>query len=154
MRKELSLDKRIVSLVILAIVTCGVMAYFFLPKGALDGRFYYNQTQAQQFLSNLDRESQHLYLLNEILDLFLISSYSLAFLLILKQLYTNREVIFFALLPGLLDFVETGTILYLLISSEFQQTPSWLGVVTTLKWSTGIGVVFFITTGLRKNQTT
>jgi hypothetical protein len=131
---------------ILLFVTMGLLVGIMSqvgPAGALDGRFFYSDLEAQLFLRTLAPEKLNLYRFNELLDLFFIYKYSRALTLALWRLHPGTKIWLVGLVPGLFDLLETGTILAAIHSATRTLAFSGLGYVTAVKWTTALLVVGF-----------
>ncbi len=140
----------------LFIIFCVVLIYAIMsrigPPPTLDGQLFYTGEDARLLLSTFTELENASYFKNEIVDLFLILAYSSLFCFsLLKKFPQKKWVLFFGLVPGLLDLVETSLILYALKFGESFDFFNWLGIVTFFKWCSGL-IVFFAIIFLYRNR--
>lgn len=110
----------------------------------LDTSFYYSPDQASQFFSSLNPDEVAAYIRTAELDIGFLISYSLLSYLVAARLKMG-QIKWMSLVPGLFDSIETMTFLNILKDTEFSQVPKWLGIVTCLKWSTGLLWILVLT---------
>lgn len=103
----------------------------------LDTKLFYTAAQAESFLRSLEPSQWQAYLLNQVLDLGFLSSYSFLFFFLARK-YDFKKT-WLAFVPGVFDLIETTTIIFLLLNKSWSP-PVWLGAATCLKWVTG-GIV-------------
>lgn len=108
------------------LVIAAVPMLLLPTPGSLDVRFYYSGAEASAFLNGLSATQAHTYLLHEWWDLLFLTAYSW---LLVKLLRTPWAVV-----PGVLDLVETTVIIGALLGIPGVPLAP-LGVVTALKWS-------------------
>jgi hypothetical protein len=132
------------------IVTILVLAHLLVamiligPTETLDKKFFYTGDEARILFATFDHDVLRSYYANEIIDLAYLASYTMFFVLAFMNL-NRRKFLVFALLPGFLDLIETGTILYALANPGPYPYFDWLGIVTALKWSSaGVAIVLFL----------
>jgi hypothetical protein len=129
---------------IIMLIALGLSMHRWGVDSALDAKFFYTVTEAEFFFRSLEPAKWQAYLLNEVLDLAFLSSYSLLFFFRARKFYFTKSWI--AFVPGFFDFIETTTIILLLLNRSWSP-PIWLGYVTCLKWLTGTIVVISIMLG-------
>lgn len=109
----------------------------------LDVRFYYTEIEFQKFFQTLSSKENFRYKLVAFFDLGFLISYTILFYLSLKRLTYKKPLIkFFAIVPGLFDFIETSSILAVLTEVVSVKNLSWIGYFTLLKW---ISIVLILT---------
>lgn len=116
-----------------------------LPN-SLDARFYYSNEEAIKFFKLLGDHDYYRYIATEIFDLGFIASYTAFWFLSLKRLkYQNQQIKYVALIPGFFDFIETATILLILVGELSIKSITWLGYATAAKWTFSgfITIVYF-----------
>ncbi|MGE5085203.1 MAG: hypothetical protein ACM3MG_02820 [Bacillota bacterium] len=131
---------------ILLIVILVIMVQLWGSQKALDVRLYYSALEAQDFFARLSLSEVNAYIRHELFDLVFIFVYSYLLLLQVRRIYKPTLMITaFALTPGFFDFIETSTILSVLIG--WVQSPPWLGAITFLKWIASAIVILAILFG-------
>ncbi len=125
----------------------GLVMHIWGPDDELDIKFFYTSVQANNFLQGLSASQAGAYLLNEIMDLLFLSTYSLLFFFLARRFYFRKT--WMALVPGFFDLIETTTIIFLLINRSWAP-PHWLGYATSLKWTTGIILAITILVGFAR----
>ncbi|MBO9666310.1 MAG: hypothetical protein J7501_05805 [Bdellovibrio sp.] len=133
------------------IMLLATMVQIWGSQKSLDIRLYYTAADAKSFFAELSPAETAAYIRHELFDLAFIGTYSLLFFFWLQRLFPQKKL-FVALgfVPGLLDFIETTSILGVLLQG-LQEPPLWLGTVTFLKWFGSICVlVLLIFGGLRR----
>lgn len=129
--------------IIIVLVIC---VQLWGSQKSLDVRLYYTLLEAQVFFQALTQTEVSAYIRHEFFDLIFIFTYSYLLHLILKRIYQSRFVnTAIATLPGFFDFIETTTILSILLGAS--SPPFWLGVITFLKWLSTLLVFSFIIGG-------
>ncbi|MFL5783482.1 MAG: hypothetical protein ACJ76H_02660 [Bacteriovoracaceae bacterium] len=108
----------------------GASMLMLRTPGTLDTRLYYTNAEALQWISSLSPEMKETYLWHQYLDLGYLITYSLIAYLFLG---------YWALIPGVLDLFET--IFILLHLERVVMLPEFLGIVTCLKWISGVIVI-------------
>src|SRR6478752_9429633 len=103
-------DRLTWTLIALAIGVWMTMIKVGAPPGFLDARFFYTHDQAYNFMTSLDDFDRGQYKLNEILDLFFLSIYSLLLVSNLRKVLPPGKA-WFGFIPGAFDLIETTTIL-------------------------------------------
>ena len=125
-----------------ALVCVGALMIFFGPENSLDAKIYYTGEEAREFLKGLGDGQSDSYFINELLDLLFIFLYStLAFISARRIFKTLAFAPWFALVPGVFDLIETSTILFILKVGDTLLALDNLGLVTFLKWATGVVLV-------------
>ena len=127
-----------------ALALIGIAMLIWGSLDSLDVRLYYSAEEARSFFQGLSEAQRRAYLRNEIFDMGFMTTYSFLFLCLFQrfcQAYSRFSWV--AFVPGILDVVETGSIIAVLVG-VLKETPSWLGVVTCLKWVTGAVFLLFI----------
>jgi hypothetical protein len=124
----------------------------------LDIRFFYTGEVAKNYLNSLTPSMHESYIRQCLLDIVFIHFYtsfaahqfgksSLLFFEPQKVVYLK----FLPLVPGALDFIETSSILWILVSQKIPESLDWLGYVTAAKWSSGgVLILFWIFLLLRR----
>ncbi len=112
--------------------------------GTLDVHFFYTHAEALSWLTSLSPEMTKAYYLNELFDLLFISSYSFAAWVILQKKW--------AFLPGIMDLIETLSILCYLSFPSIDRVFFILCFITALKWMTGGVLVILIILKLNKKK--
>jgi len=129
---------------IVVLVTCGLLVSIMSrlsPPGNLDVRLFYSNLDGNFFLRGLAPEALNNYRFTEYLDLFFIFNYTQAMLLTLRRRRPESLIWLIALVPGVFDLVETGTIIAALHRNPpFLPVPN-LGMFTCLKWVSIAGVL-------------
>lgn len=139
--------KRIISLIAI-IILIGLLMFFFGPSESLDAKLYYTGNQAISLFKHMEKIQVKIYLYNEILDLLLITSYSLLFYLCVMNLYPqNFKIRYLCLLPGGFDLIETFSVLLIINRGGPYSILHWLGIITLFKWTTGLLIVGLIFKG-------
>lgn len=129
-----------ISFLIGSLFLIGITMHILSPTHKLDVRPYYSILEAEEFFHRLSPSEVSNYFLGELLDLIFILNYTLLSIHFFKPLLTgNLGTILF--LPGLLDLVETGSILLKL--KGHQISLSLLSYSTSGKWCAGL-MVFFV----------
>jgi vacuolar-type H+-ATPase subunit I/STV1 len=136
---------------IIALIITGLSMHLWGADKVLDAKLFYTMTQAESFFRSLEPSQWQAYLLNEVLDLGFLSSYSLLFFSFARKFYSANS--WLAFIPGIFDLIETTTIILLLLNRSWSP-PIWLGYVTCLKWVTGgiVGILIVVGFTLRKKQ--
>ena len=117
------------------------------PEDSLDSHIYYTGEQARGFLKGLGSGQSQSYFVNELLDILFIILYSLLAFFSVKRLYkTFAMAPWVALIPGVLDLIETTTILFILNVGDTLNLLHSLGLVTALKWGSGSLLVLLVLT--------
>jgi hypothetical protein len=125
----------------IAMIAIGISMHIWGPQESLDTKLFYTAGQANSFINGLSSSEHQAYLLNQVLDLFFLTTYSLLFFFLFHRLrYRNAWI---GIVPGIFDLVETTIIIFALRNSSFYP-PVWLGYMTCLKWVVGLIVVFLI----------
>jgi hypothetical protein len=110
---------------------------------SLDIRFYYSADEAKSFFQNLSPSETRAYLQNEFFDVGFFVTYSFLLFCWFQRVYrAYPRHSFIALIPGMFDLVETSVIIAVLVGL-IKEPPTWLGMTTCLKWTTG---AFFVLT--------
>ena len=131
-----------------ALIGVLVLMKWLGPKASLDAQIYYTGNEARDFLKGLSEGQSYAYFINELLDILFIFLYSfLAFFSVKRLFKTFAMAPWIALIPGVLDFVETTTILFILKLGDTLNLLDSLGVITFLKW--GSGALLVILVGLK-----
>jgi hypothetical protein len=120
------------------------------PIRSLDARFYYPAEFVASYLDSLGPDGRYLYLLNERTDLFFLVAYTALAYAVVVRIYTRYRTplgwlpLVLCTLPGILDLIETATIIWLLLMDRGVPTfaSHLLSVVTPLKWGSSFGVLF------------
>ena len=131
---------------ILLIVILVIMVQLWGSQKALDIRLYYSADEAKNFFASLSASEVSAYIRHELFDLVFIFTYSYLLLLQIRRVY--KPALFMtamALTPGIFDFIETSTILGVLMG--WIQSPPWLGAATFIKWIASAIVILTILTG-------
>lgn len=111
------------------------------PGESLDAKIYYTDYEARELFSEMSESERTAYTINEIIDFVLIALYTTALYLMMFRLFPDIPWIRgFAFLPGFFDFIETGVILISLLSGSKDVFLPELGMVTMVKWITGLAV--------------
>lgn len=120
-------------IIVLALITLSILAAMLLiaPPGILDSRFYYSPDTAIDFIQGLSDDESRRYLISEILDLFFILAYSNTLVFFFKKFGLSKGA---ALVPGVLDFLETVLIVLCLSGYLSPARVPFLGLLTLLKW--------------------
>lgn len=130
-------------IIVLAFVAaaCGISMLIIGPSHTLDVRLFYSQAEAHEWLTSLTQAQRGDYLITEFFDVAYTLSYSAIFYLVLGPL---------GLIPGILDLIETiPIILHLLNGSTL---PSMLGMISGIKWISGIVAFIFVVRKLVKER--
>lgn len=136
------IDKHLIQ-VLAAMILVAIPLLYFAPPDGLDSRLYYTGEQAHQIFSNFDKTTIKSYVITALIDFLFMGVYSYALIISLKRLFPNyKKIIFLAILPGALDFIETSGILYALLTPPPYSFFHWLGMITFSKWA--IGLVCFL----------
>lgn len=124
-----------------SLILTGIFMHILSPPNKLDVRFYYSVTEAKDFFNHLSLHEIRNYFFGELLDLFFILNYSALSFLLFQSYFSKKEkwVLF---LPGLVDVVETGSILLTL--KGHQISLFLLSLSTLTKWCSGIVVLLFL----------
>jgi len=121
------------------------MASLMTMRELLDARFYYSATEASGFFAALSPAKAHLYLKHQLLDLLFLSSYSVLSFSVVEVLFPKSlRMKIFAIVPGVFDLIETGSIIAILLGAPTTIFAGWLGFATLLKWVTGCLLIFII----------
>lgn len=132
---------KIILVLILIAMVCGISMLVIGPHGTLDTKLFYSQSEAYRWLTSLTPEQRSAYLLNEYLDMGYLLAYTGIFILVLGPI---------GFIPGILDLVENvPIILYLLKGSEL---PVFLGIISGVKWISGVIVFGLVVRKLRINK--
>jgi hypothetical protein len=132
---------------VVVIVLLAMMVQIWGSQKSLDVRLYYTAGEAKSFLNELSPSEISAYVRHECFDLAFIATYSLLLFLWLRRLLPhNKYLLTLAFIPGVLDFIETTTILVILLRAPLEP-PSWLGLMTLLKWLSTLGVLFLFILG-------
>lgn len=126
----------------IAILVVGV---FMVTQGApvsLDAKPFYTGEQARALLELLGADGRELYRKTEIADLFFLTLYTAYLFLAFRGRSAAVRIAGFA--PGLFDLIETSLILYALSTAIDQPYWDWLGIVTALKWVSGVPAVILL----------
>jgi hypothetical protein len=124
------------------------------PHKSLDVKLYYSGDQARGLLQSFDGIELQKYFINEIFDLILIFAYSCAFFVGIQRAFPNyKNLALLGLIPGAFDLFETIAIIYALRTSGPNNFFDWLGVVTFLKWITGVVALTAFVLGVVKKFT-
>lgn len=117
-------------------------------SNTLDVRFYYTFEEAVTFFISLSDETGFRYLVKELLDLVYICLYSGLFKRGIRHfIFPNYPKLFISLIPGLLDVIETLSIIFVLIGFASFDVLTILGFVTCLKWSSALLIISLIIFG-------
>lgn len=128
-----------------ALLGVGILMKAVGPHDSLDAHIYYTGEEARSFLKGLGEGQAYFYFINELLDLLFIILYStLAFFSVKKLFNTFAMAPWIALIPGVLDLIETTTILFILKLGDTLTVLDNLGIITFLKWTSGATLVFLI----------
>ena len=127
------------SLIVLFVMT------ILAPADTLDARLYYDQMEAWSFFQTLGTEDANRYFLNELLDLVFIGLYSSLLYFSFERLTDfKKPFLKIAYLPACFDLVETFWVLAVLKTGNISGPVLWLGLVTCLKWTTGLAVLLIL----------
>jgi hypothetical protein len=125
----------------MSLILISIFMHILSPANKLDVRFYYSVIEAQEFFNRLSIQEIRRYFFGELFDLFFILNYSALSFLLFRSYFSKKEkwVLF---LPGLIDVVETGSILLKL--KGHQISLFLLSLSTLAKWSSGVLVLVFL----------
>ncbi len=148
-------DKKLI-FALLGLVIIGGLIASFGPEDSLDAKLYYSGNEASLFFSSLSEAAVQKYKNQEVLDLFFIFFYTTIFYRLLRLRKPERAFLL-CLIPGILDYSETLSILYYLLNAQSPIPLNWLGYVTFLKWFSGfllsLYIAFILVTGpLRQSR--
>lgn len=119
------------------------------PSESLDMKYYYTGDDARALFQSFTAADVRTYFINEIFDLILLASYSFAFFLGLQRLYSPRLwTIALPLVAGVSDLIETLVIMSVLKFSNPVSFFDWLGILTCLKWTLIVIMLFLAGVGL------
>lgn len=147
--------KALAALAALAAVILAAMASVG-PAFSLDRLPWYTADEAMALLSALGPDGQARYLRNEVLDLGFIAVYSAFAFLATGALWEGtipprglRAARALALLPGLLDLVETSLVISVLTGDPgaVPGKVAWLVRATPAKWASAAALVAFALAG-------
>ena len=129
------------SILAMSLILTGIFMHILSPPNKLDVRLFYSVIEAQEFFHRLSIHEIKNYFFGELLDLFFILNYSALSFLLFQSYFSKKEkwVLF---LPGLLDLVETGSILLTL--KGHQISLFLLSLSTLAKWCSGVLVLVFL----------
>lgn len=128
----------------MGIALTGMGMRLLSPPGKLDSKFFYDATYAEQFFRSLGPLAASAYFWCEVIDLLFMVFYSLLLWLLYRMKF-SRSVSHTTLIPGVLDLIETLSILFILKGG--QVNLEFLSVVSALKWS--FGVILLLTLGVK-----
>jgi hypothetical protein len=143
--------RRLVILVILAVLLD--VALLVLPPGtaALDARLYYRGGEALAFVDALGGAGRRAYAFHEGLDLVFIATYALVVRALAKRLRVATPLVY---APAAFDLLETTGILVLLATyasgPPLPELAAALGVLTLLKWVSLASVVAIAIAAVRR----
>jgi hypothetical protein len=138
------IDPKVVLLLVSLIITASVMLMLG-PARKLDGRPYYSPEDAGFYLNSLTLIERGFYLYGEIVDLWFLTNYSWLLFLGYRYFYPQKLVLqYLVLLPGLLDIIETVSIMGFLIQGQTLINLTALSIVSCIKWSTVVSAVGFL----------
>jgi hypothetical protein len=150
MIKNSFFDKKFFSLLGVTAVL-GISILLFGPAETLDKKLYYTGAEARLLLDLMGPQLRSIYQLTEILDLCFTLSYSVFYFQCFSKLFgANSLIRFSGLVTGILDLLETGTILFILRSESNYQILDWLGSVTLMKWISTLIIVSVFILGFTK----
>lgn len=145
------------TVVVLLLASAVADAFLLLSSpdsGTLDARIFYTPSGARAFLSELDESGRAVYRLVASVDFAFIVVYTSALVTWVRFL-RNRAALpskahpILALIPGLFDLAETGSIFAML--SDPTGAPAvlaWVAAIATpIKWLTGLGVLAIVVWG-------
>lgn len=134
-----------VLMLMVSLVLTGFVMRFLGPQGKLDGRLFYTGAEANDFLNGLSLVDRGFYLYGELVDLWFLTNYSwLLFLGFRYFLSSGSRLIFLALVPGLLDLLETTAILVFLIKGQAKISLAVLSLISLFKWIMALGALSFL----------
>jgi hypothetical protein len=144
-----------VVVLLLAVVVADAFLLLSSPDaGTLDARLAYTPAGAREFLGGLDDSARAVYRLVASVDFAFIVVYTTALVMWVRFL-RNRAALpakahpILAVVPGLFDLAETGSIFAML--SDPAGAPAvlaWIAAIATpLKWLTGLGVFALVVWG-------
>lgn len=145
---QLLKDKKLL-FALLGLVIIGVLISLLGPNESLDAKLFYSGDEALNFFQSLTEPAIAKYKNQEILDLFFILLYTTVFYRLLR-VRKPEWAFLLCLLPGIMDYSETLSILTYLLNGTSPIPLNWLGYVTFLKWFLGfilgLYIVFILTT--------
>jgi hypothetical protein len=145
--KNIHALKFVLPLILIGVLYVPMSAMHF--SDSLDLRIFYTETNATIYLSSLTPERSALYFRHELLDLLFLILYTALSVFGLEAAFPTRlHLKWLGLVPGSFDFIETIGILVSLKIGLKSYILSWLGIVTFLKWSSGLAIIFLIFYGL------
>lgn len=138
------IDPKVV-LLITSLILTGAIMLMLGPADKLDGRFYYSAEEAEAYLKGLTLVERGFYLYGESLDFWFMTNYS--WLLFLGFRFFSAPTSSFkylAFFPGVLDFIETISIMGFLIQGHALINLSTLSIISCLKWNSVVLSFVFI----------
>jgi hypothetical protein len=145
-------DRKILGL-LAVIVLAGVAMATWGPSETLDAKFYFSNAEAQALFQRATAHDLQAYRVNELIDLVFLVSYSCVLFLGLRKVDSTSTLIpLLGFVPGVFDLCETSAIFYALSTSTNQDFFKWLGVVTSLKWSTAAIALATLVWAYRKKR--
>jgi hypothetical protein len=124
-----------------SIVLLTLMTHFG-PGNSLDARLTYSYGEALSFFDELSSEKKMNYAKTEALDFLFIINYTMLLYLFMSWVFPDmRWILFFVLLPGAFDFVETLTLFLAMVTESRNWIFAELGAITFLKWMSGVAAV-------------
>ncbi len=138
-----------ISVLVMSLILTGIFMHLLSPPNKLDVRFYYSVLEAQEFFNRLSDHEIRNYFFGELLDLFFILNYSVLSFLFFQTYFSKKEK-WLLFLPGLMDVVETGSILLKL--KGHQISLFLLSLSTLAKWCSGVLLFFFLLYRIIKRQ--
>lgn|GEM_PF-1683251 len=138
-------------LLVILLLGSGLAMYFWGFHNSLDARFYYSQGESLRFFEGLTTVEVEKYKRQEIFDFLFIAAYSGLFVRVLGLLFPKKLLLkSLGLVPGVLDVIETVTIMLVLLGIV-PLAPLGLGFVTGAKWvASGLVLLFVAVASVRR----
>ena len=137
------LSIKVIVLLVSLFVTGSMMRYLSPPQ-KLDSRPYYSFEQASSYLNGLSEIQKENYLHAEYFDFWFLINYSWLTWLALKKYLPRKNLKWLAIIPGALDFFETGLITWYLASGSLSLGHRLLPVLSSCKWLSGVLITLYL----------
>jgi hypothetical protein len=131
--------------ILLYLIVVGIFMLAFRVSPTLDIKFYYTVPEAKDLLTSLSVADTNNYGIHELFDILYLIGYGMLSFALMLRVSSHSILLWFSILPSVMDLIETVTILGVLHESIC--VPGWLGFVTALKWTLGGVVVVVLVVG-------